>query len=76
MLFLSVYWLKSLISVGVIITLLMGIVLLYVLVYAFLISSITAQVLPDFRNAFIATFMMTSFLLIFSSLGGFYGIFR
>ena len=54
----------------------MGIVLLYVLVYAFLISSITAQVLPDFRNAFIATFMMTSFLLIFSSLGGFYGIFR
>ena len=74
--FLSVYCLKSLISVGIVITLLMGIALLYVLVYAFLISSVTAQILPDFRNGFIATFMTASVLMILSSLSGIYGLIR
>lgn len=46
MCFLSMYRLKSLISIGIIITLLIGISLLYVLVYSFIISSITAQVQP------------------------------
>ena len=74
MLFLSVYWLKSCISIGIVLTLLLGIALLYILVYAFLISSVTAQILPDFRNGFIATFLVTSILMIFSSLTGIYGI--
>ena len=71
--FLSVYWLKSMISVGIIITLLLGVALLYVLVYAFLISSVTAQILPDFRNIFIGTFMTLAILMILSSLSGIYG---
>lgn len=75
MLFFSVYCLKSLISIGIIVTLILGIALLYILVYSFLISSVTAQILPDFRNGFIATFMTTSILMIFSSLSGIYGIF-
>lgn len=62
------------ISFGIVITLLLGIILLYVLVYAFLISSVTAQILPDFRNKFIATFMTTSVLMMLSSLSGIYGI--
>lgn len=74
--FLTVYCLKTLISVGIVITLLLGIVLLYVLVYAFLISSVTAQILPDFRNGFIATFMATSVMMILSSLSGIYGLIR
>jgi hypothetical protein len=74
--FLSVYCLKTLISAGTVVTLLLGILLLYVLVYAFLISSVTAQILPDFRNGFIATFMITSVLMILSSLGGIYGLIR
>lgn len=74
--FLSVYWLKTLISIGIVVTLLVGIVLLYVLVYAFLISSVTAQILPDFRNGFIATFMVTSIFMILSSLAGIYGLIR
>ena len=71
--FLSVYSLKSMISLGIIITLLLGIALLYVLIYAFLISSVTAQILPDFRNIFIATFMSLSIMMILSSLTGIYG---
>ena len=71
--FLSVYTLKSIISFGIIVTLLLGIVLLYVLVYAFLVSSVTAQILPDFRNSFIAMFMTTSVLMMMSSLSGIYG---
>lgn len=74
--FLTVYCLKSLVSMGIVITLLLGIVLLYVLVYAFLISSVTAQILPDFRNGFIATFMATSVMMILSSLSGIYGLIR
>ncbi len=74
--FLSVYCLKTLISAGIVVTLLLGIVLLYVLVYAFLISSVTAQILPDFRNGFIATFMVTSIMMILSSLSGIYGLIR
>ena len=67
------YHLKSLISVGIIITLLLGIALLYVLVYSFIISSITAQIQTTFRNLFIGVFLTTSILMIFSSLGGIYG---
>lgn len=74
--FLSVYLLKTLISVGIVVTLLLGILLLYVLVYAFMISSVTAQILPDFRNGFIATFMTTSVFMILSSLSGIYGLIR
>lgn len=74
--FFSVYCLKTFISIGIIITLLMGILLIYVLVYAFLISSVTAQILPDFRNGFIAAFMATSVLMILSSLSGIYGLIR
>jgi hypothetical protein len=40
----SVYTLKSLISIGTVVTLLIGIALLYVLVYAFVVSSVTAQI--------------------------------
>jgi uncharacterized membrane protein len=76
MLFFSVFWLKSIISIGIVLTLLLGIALLYILVYAFLISSVTAQILPDFRNGFIATFMTTSVLMIFSSLSGIFGLIR
>lgn len=76
MLFLSVYCLKTLISAGIVVTLLLGILLLYVIVYAFLISSVTAQILPDFRNVFIATFMVASLMMILSSLSGIYGLIR
>ena len=72
--FLTVYWLKSMISIGIVITLILGVVLLYVLVYAFLVSSVTAQILPDFRNGFIGIFMSLSILMILSSLSGIYGI--
>ncbi len=71
--FLSVYRLKSIISIGIVITLLIGIGLLYILVYSFIISSITAQIQTDFRNIFIAVFLTTSILIIFSSLSGIYG---
>lgn len=73
MCFLSVYSLKSIISVGIVVTLLIGISLLYVLVYAFVISSVTAQVQAAFRNIFIGGFLTSSILLIFSSLLGIYG---
>jgi hypothetical protein len=43
-LFFSVYFLKSAISIGTVITLIIGICLLFVLVYAFIISSVTAQI--------------------------------
>ncbi len=75
MCFLSVYRLKSIISVGIVITLLIGIALLYILVYSFIISSITAQIQTDFRNIFIAVFLATSILIVFSSLSGIYGKF-
>lgn len=71
--FLTVYTLKSFISIGIVITLLLGIILLYVLVYAFLVSSVTAQILPDFRNSFIAIFMTASVMMMLSSLSGIYG---
>lgn len=71
--FISVYSLKYVISIGVIITLMMGIALLYVIVYGFLISSVAAQALPFFRNAFIGTFLTISVLLILSSLSALYG---
>jgi hypothetical protein len=67
------YRLKSLISIGIIITLLIGIALLYVLVYSFIISSITAQVQPEFRTLLIAIFLTSSLLMILSSLSGIYG---
>lgn len=73
MCFLSVYSLKSIISIGIVVTLLIGISLLYVLVYAFVISSVTAQVQPTFRNFFIGGFLTSSILLILSSLLGIYG---
>jgi small-conductance mechanosensitive channel len=73
---LSIYRLKYLISVGIVITLLIGIALLYVLVYSFIISSITAQVQPDFRTLLIAVFLSTSILMILSSLSGIYGLIR
>lgn len=73
MCFLSMYRLKSLISVGIVITLLIGIALLYVLVYSFIISSITAQVQPEFRTLLITIFLTSSLLMIFSSLSGIYG---
>lgn len=69
----SVYKLKSFISVGIVITLLIGIALLYILVYSFIISSFTAQIQTNFRNIFIAVFLTTSILMIFSSLAGIYG---
>lgn len=69
----SVYKLKSFISVGIVVTLLIGISLLYVLVYAFIISSVTAQIQTLFRDIFIGSFLISSLLLILSSLGGIYG---
>lgn len=42
--FFSVYTLKSIISIGTVVTLLIGIALLFILVYAFIISSVTAQI--------------------------------
>jgi len=71
--FLSIYRLKYFISIGIVITLLIGVALLYVLVYSFIISSITAQVQPDFRNLLMAVFLSTSLLMILSSLSGIYG---
>lgn len=44
MCFPTMYRLKSLISIGIVTTLLIGISLLYILVYSFIISSVTAQV--------------------------------
>lgn len=70
----SVYMLKSMISIGIVLTLLLGVLLIYVLVYAFLISSVTAQILPDFRNSFIVVFMALSIFMILSSLSGIYGM--
>lgn len=73
MCFLSVYRLKYLVSVGIVVTLLIGIGLLYVLVYSFMISSITIQVQSDFRTLLISAFLSTSMLMILSSLAGIYG---
>jgi hypothetical protein len=61
-------------SVGVITTLILGILSLYVLVYAYLASMFTASLLPNFRFGFIIIFLGTSALMIFSSLAGIYGI--
>jgi hypothetical protein len=74
-LFLSVYLLKSFISLGTIATLLIGIGLLFVLVYAFIISSVTAQIESDFRNFFILMFFLSSVMMIVSSIVAIYGIF-
>ena len=74
-LFLSVYLLKSFISLGTIATLLIGIGLLFVLVYAFIISSVTAQIESDFRNFFILMFFLSSVMMIVSSVAAIYGIF-
>lgn len=73
MCFLSVYKLKYLISIGIVVTLLMGVALLYVLVYSFIISSVTIQVQSDFRTILIVLFLSTSLLMILSSLSGIYG---
>ena len=73
MCFLSVYRLKYLISIGIVVTLLIGISLLYVLVYSFIISSVTIQVRSEFRTVLIAIFLCTSLLMILSSLSGIYG---
>ena len=72
---LSIYRLKWLISIGIIITLAIGITLLYVLVYSFVISSITAQVQTTSRNILIVLFLSTALLMILSSLSGIYGTF-
>ena len=71
--FLSIYRLKYLISIGIVITLLIGIALLYVLVYSFIISTATIQVQTGFRTVLIAVFLSTSFLMVLSSLSGIYG---
>ena len=73
MCFLSVYKLKYLISIGIVVTLLIGVALLYVLVYSFIISSVTIQVQSDFRTILIVLFLSTSLLMILSSLSGIYG---
>ena len=73
MCFLSVYRLKYLISIGIVVTLLIGIGLLYVLVYSFIISSVTIQVQSDFRTLLISIFLTTSLLMILSSLAAIYG---
>ena len=73
MCFLSVYRLKSIISIGIVATLFIGISLLYILVYAFVISSVTAQVQATFRNIFIGGFLVSSVLMILSSLLGIIG---
>ena len=75
MYFLSVYRLKYLLSLGIVVTLLIGIALLYVLVYSFIISSVTIQVQSDFRTLLISIFLSTSMLMILSSLAGIYGTF-
>jgi hypothetical protein len=76
MCFLSVYKLKYFISIGIVITLLIGISLLYVLVYSFIISSVTIQVQTSFRTILLAIFLSTSLLMILSSLSGIYGLVR
>ena len=76
MCFLSVYKLKYLISIGIVISLMIGIALLYVLVYSFIISSITAQVQYGFRTILITIFLSTALCMIFSSLSGIYGKMR
>lgn len=73
MCFLSVYRLKYFISIGIVVTLLIGISLLYVLVYSFIISSVTIQVQTSFRTILLSIFLSTSLLMIFSSLSGIYG---
>jgi hypothetical protein len=73
MCFLSVYRLKYLISIGIVITLCIGVSLLYVLVYSFIISSAVIQVQTDFRTVLISVFLSTSLLMILSSLSGIYG---
>lgn len=69
----SVYRLKYFISIGIVITLLIGISLLYVLVYSFIISSVTIQVQTGFRTVLISVFLSTSLLMVLSSLSGIYG---
>jgi uncharacterized membrane protein (DUF485 family) len=66
--------LKSLISIGIFATLFLGIAFVYVLLYAFIISLMSAQVLPDIRNGFIIGFISTSIMMIVSSLVGIYGM--
>lgn len=73
MCFLSVYRLKYLISIGTVVTLCIGIALLYVLVYSFIISSVTIQVQTSFRTVLISGFLSTSLLMVLSSLSGIYG---
>ena len=70
------YRLKYFISIGIVITLLIGISLLYVLVYSFIISSVTIQVQTSFRPILISIFLSTSLLMILSSLSGIYGLIR
>lgn len=72
--FLSMYILKSLISIGIFATLFLGITFIYVLLYAFIISSMSAQVLPDIRNGFIIGFIVIAIMMIVSSLVGIYGM--
>ncbi len=69
----SVYRLKYFISIGIVVTLLIGISLLYVLVYSFIISSVTIQVQTGFRTVLISVFLSTSLLMVLSSLSGIYG---
>jgi hypothetical protein len=73
---LSMYMLKTFLSIGMGTTLILGIILLYVLLYAFLISQITAQILPEIRNGFIIAFVATSIMMIISSLVGIYGVIK
>jgi hypothetical protein len=72
--FLSMYMLKTFLSVGIVTTLLLGIISLFVLLYAYLTSIITAQFLTDIRDGFIIAFITTSIMMIISSLGGIYGL--
>ncbi len=59
---------------GTIATLIIGIGLLFVLVYAFIISSVTAQIESDFRTLFIAMFLLSSIMMIVSSIAAIYGM--
>ena len=73
MCFISVYSLRYLISIGIVITLHIGISLLYGLDYTIINSSDTIQVQTEFRTILISMFLSTSLLMILSSLSGIYG---
>ena len=73
--FFSVYILKSAISIGTLVTTIIGISLLYVLVYAFIISSVTAQIESSFRTFFVLIFVASSIMMIVSSIAAIYGMF-